>query len=206
MKQSILLSTAYIQCSNLFVECSNMCIKQFFFTCHEFLFPSEKRARLKELVSKIKKKPKHLTVLLGPEDAEVTDLANLVIWCLASQIVFISFYDHKGSLKKKEEKLQLEVKKHSGDTAQVIWYTDENSNLENGFKGSKVHVKIITDEDSKMSAATITKLLVESENEDFTIENIHKHFVKQFRFPDPEMGYYLEKTIVFIIILHGKCV
>nr|CAH7718029.1 unnamed protein product [Callosobruchus chinensis] len=167
------------------------------FTCHEFLFPSKKTIRLKELVDKIKKKPKHVTVLLGPEEPQVTDLANLVIWCLASQILFISFYDHKGTLKKKEEKLQTEVKKRSGETAQIIWHTDENSNLENGFKGSKVYVKVITEEDSKMNAVNITNSLIDSTERDFSVENIHKHFVKQFSFPDPEMGILFGKDYCF---------
>lgn len=38
----------------------------------------------------------HLTVLLGTEQPSFKDLANLVIWSLATGISFISFYDHQG--------------------------------------------------------------------------------------------------------------
>lgn len=64
--------------------------------CHELLPLTEKNRLLKNKLHKITKKPRHLTVLLDAEQGNIKDLANLVIWSLASQISFISFYDYKG--------------------------------------------------------------------------------------------------------------
>lgn len=58
--------------------------------CHEFLPVNKPK--------KITKIPTHLTVLLGNEEPAIKDLANLIFWCLAARITFVSFYDYKGLL------------------------------------------------------------------------------------------------------------
>lgn len=64
--------------------------------CHEVLPASEKHKQIKSELNKIIKTPAHLTVLVGHEEPSLKDLANLILWCLATQISFISFYDYKG--------------------------------------------------------------------------------------------------------------
>lgn len=45
---------------------------------------------------KFDKIPTHLTLLLGQEQHSINDLTNLIVWCLAAGISFVSFYDCKG--------------------------------------------------------------------------------------------------------------
>ena len=59
---------------------------------HEFLPVNKHRSFMK-----LDKIPTHLTVLLGCEEPSYQDLANLILWCLAARITFVSFYDYKGS-------------------------------------------------------------------------------------------------------------
>lgn len=47
----------------------------------------------------LNKIPQHVAVILGPEEPSFKDLVNIVIWCTASGIPFISFYDHNGKYK-----------------------------------------------------------------------------------------------------------
>lgn len=49
-------------------------------------------------IVQLKKVPEHLTVLIGYDNASLKDLANLVLWCLAVGIPYISFYDHTGNV------------------------------------------------------------------------------------------------------------
>lgn len=48
------------------------------------------------LFKRLNKTPQHLTVILGTEEPNFGDLINLIVWCTASGIPFVSFYDHNG--------------------------------------------------------------------------------------------------------------
>lgn len=67
--------------------------------CHEFTCINKRNYYIKP-----EKVPRHLTVLLGQEEPSVKDLANIVLWCLATNITYLSFYDYKG-IKYKSSKL-----------------------------------------------------------------------------------------------------
>lgn len=63
---------------------------------YEFLSETNKAKYLQSCLQKVSRKPKHLTVVLGEEETKLKDIAKLIIWCITTQISFISFYDHKG--------------------------------------------------------------------------------------------------------------
>ena len=44
----------------------------------------------------IDKIPSHLVIIIGNESISYKDLANIIVWCIAAGISFLSFYDHKG--------------------------------------------------------------------------------------------------------------
>ncbi|XP_044261987.1 dehydrodolichyl diphosphate synthase complex subunit Nus1 isoform X2 [Tribolium madens] len=152
------------------------------FLCHEI----DNRPK------KITKIPTHLTVLLGNEEPAVKDLANLILWCLAARITFISFYDYKGSLRKYEDKLQeiVEEKRHESD--HVIWHSTPDFVHKNGFTGRKIHVKLLESKDGRETIANLTKTLISAANIDLLqFENGLK---RQFEFPDPDLGVCCGKT------------
>lgn len=71
----------------------NVSIKTFFNQL--FLEPKANKNFLKRLQS-ISKRPKHLTVVLGADITNFKEIAKLIIWCITTQISFISFYDYNG--------------------------------------------------------------------------------------------------------------
>ncbi|KAJ8918995.1 hypothetical protein NQ315_016899 [Exocentrus adspersus] len=162
--------------------------------CHEVLSPTEKNKQLQRELEKVNKTPVHLTVLLGHEEPSLKDLANLVLWCLATRISFISFYDYKGTLKKKEEEFRYEVDKKKSKADHVIWHSSLHSTYKNGFIGKKIHVKVLTEEDSKNSVASLTREISLGKDREFGIESVSHSLRKQFEFPDPDLGLVCGKT------------
>lgn len=51
---------------------------------------------VREQANRLEKIPTHITILLGNEEPSYQDLANLVMWSVASGTTFVSLYDHKG--------------------------------------------------------------------------------------------------------------
>ncbi|XP_018576699.1 dehydrodolichyl diphosphate synthase complex subunit Nus1 [Anoplophora glabripennis] len=163
--------------------------------CHEVLPASKKHKQIKTELHKIIKTPAHLTVLVGHEEPSVKDLANLIIWCLATQISFISFYDYKGTLKKNEDELRYEVDRRKAKEDHVIWHSNLHSTYRNGFTGQRIHVKIITEEDGKKSVADLTKAISLTKNREFSVGSISEGLRKYYEFPDPDLGLVCGKTL-----------
>lgn len=68
-------------------------------TCfHSFFLEPEKSKYLQKRLQSISKRPKHLTVVLGADEINFKEIAKLIIWCITTQISFISFYDYNGLL------------------------------------------------------------------------------------------------------------
>lgn len=44
----------------------------------------------------LEKLPVHIGLLVAEEDPSYTDIANLVVWCMAVGISYVSVYDHQG--------------------------------------------------------------------------------------------------------------
>ncbi|XP_018118753.1 dehydrodolichyl diphosphate synthase complex subunit nus1 isoform X2 [Xenopus laevis] len=57
------------------------------------------------------KLPVHMAMLMGEEVQSYTDLANLVVWCMAVGISYVSVYDHQGIFKENSSRLMDEVLK-----------------------------------------------------------------------------------------------
>lgn len=55
---------------------------------------------------KLNRIPKHIGILLAEESISFIDISNIIVWCVAMGITFISLYDHDGVLKKKKHILQ----------------------------------------------------------------------------------------------------
>ncbi|KAG5884488.1 hypothetical protein JTB14_001283 [Gonioctena quinquepunctata] len=163
---------------------------------YEELSSSDNKAKyLPSKLNRLTKKPRHITVLLGPEETNPKDLAKLILWCIGTQIPFISFYDYKGNLKKREEDLQYEVSLYKQrDEDHIVWHSDPKILHKNGFAGRKTHVKILSEYDGKHSVVELTKRLASSIS-DVSISTINENLSKQFEFPDPDMGIVCGKVL-----------
>lgn len=143
---------------------------------------------LQKATAKLKKMPKHLTILLGTEEPSHNDLAKLVLWSLTAGISFISFYDVQGKLKMNEEELKESVKRILPKTANVIWHNPECS-YKNGFSGPKIHVQVLTQKDGHKALVETCKNLSKS-NLEISIQAVDEDLRKQYKFPDPDLGIY----------------
>ncbi|RZB39215.1 nogo-B receptor [Asbolus verrucosus] len=157
--------------------------------CHEFALVNDKKH-----FGKLGKTPTHLTVLLGGEEPSPKDLANLILWCMAAHITFISFYDYKGSLKKHENELHLVVEKKKAATDHVIWHSHPDGAWKNGYSGRKIHVKVLSENDGKGGVVDLTKKLARTSETDISIESFDAGLREQFEFPDPELAVCCGKT------------
>uniref|UniRef100_A0A6P7FJK3 ditrans,polycis-polyprenyl diphosphate synthase [(2E,6E)-farnesyldiphosphate specific] n=1 Tax=Diabrotica virgifera virgifera TaxID=50390 RepID=A0A6P7FJK3_DIAVI len=144
--------------------------------------------QLKKRLSRLTKKPQHLTIIIGVEECSLVDLANLVYWCLGLNIPYVSFYDYKGNLKKHEEKLQQIVESRKSENINIIWHTHAEQRHKNGFLGPKIHVKVLTHADGKQSIVNVTKKLALNKEKDISKEKISELLLRQYEFPDPEMA------------------
>ncbi|KAL3277166.1 hypothetical protein HHI36_012518 [Cryptolaemus montrouzieri] len=143
------------------------------------------------------KRPNHITFIID-ESPSYVDLANLVIWCMTARISFVSFYDHRGILKKHEEKLEQEVNKRKQTTDHIFWHNNRNSDFKNGFSGRKVHVKILTGEDGKKNVQSVCKQII-SKNKPYseiTIDYVNEYLREQYEFPDPDVGIIFSKIFM----------
>ncbi|XP_066138748.1 dehydrodolichyl diphosphate synthase complex subunit Nus1-like [Euwallacea fornicatus] len=157
--------------------------------CHEF-GPSTSSIYQENETGLISKIPKHITILLGNEQPSFKDMANIISWCMGNQILFLSFYDHKGILKKNQDKLEETITKALPPNNHVIWHNSPNSIYKNGFIGQKIHVKLLSRESGKQALAQVTRNLCKStiNHSDISIESLGKALQKDFEFPDPDLA------------------
>lgn len=159
---------------------------------HEF--PPQGVRRLRQCIND---PPVHLTVLLGNEQPSYEDLANIIMWCLIARISFVSFHDHKGTLKKNEQELRYQVDKRKKPTDNVIWHGGggEPPRRKNGFTvaaaGTTIHVKVLQSEDG--GRASIVRLVMNDElppggNHDDLVDCVDAALRQHYEFPDPELA------------------
>ncbi|XP_044739218.1 dehydrodolichyl diphosphate synthase complex subunit nus1 [Chrysoperla carnea] len=113
-----------------------------YFTANTFIQNIDNYIHLRIL--HLDKLPAHIVIILGTEKPSYSDLSNIVFWCIASGIPYITFYDHKGTLKKTEEILKDTLIERKLDMKQIIWNHEEYKNgitstttTTNGYKNGK---------------------------------------------------------------------
>lgn len=101
-----------------------------------------------------------------------------------------------GQLKKRESDLQLAVNDKITEGQHVVWHGESHKH-KNGYIGSKIHVKILTESDGRESVVNVSKQLAGSEK---TLQHIDINYIdcclrEQFEFPDPDVGVYCGKIL-----------
>lgn len=143
----------------------------------------------------LRKLPQHLTVLLPsspPTSPASTNskhldiLVNLVLWSLATNIQYVSFYDPLGLLVKWEDELMKRIQSRMNKSQRLIWH-GANTTGKNGFAGPKVHVKILSA--GRASLVDACRQLSHTEQV-LTVPIISKHLLTNYEFPDPQLAIY----------------
>ncbi|XP_045467681.1 dehydrodolichyl diphosphate synthase complex subunit Nus1 [Harmonia axyridis] len=136
----------------------------------------------------LKKKPNHITFIID-EEPSFKDLANLVSWCLIARISFVSFYDYRGVLEKKQEELEIEINKIKQENFHVLWH-NRKIDSKNGIQGRKINIKIITKDDGKHNIKRVCEdfIINKEKISNITIDYVDKCLKQQYGFPDPDLG------------------
>ncbi|GLV31445.1 Transport and Golgi organization 14 [Carabus blaptoides fortunei] len=148
-------------------------------------------------IKKLDKIPHHIVVVLGTETPSYRDLANIVVWCVAAGIPYISFYDHSGLLKRTKSELYHAVVQASLSTSS--WNRTLTGNVlpaaaaskKNGVSAPLVHINVLSLSDGRGTLADLTRECVTSNVNsmkiavDFLDEKLKKHLNHA---PDPEMA------------------
>lgn len=154
-------------------------------------------------IRRLDKIPSHLVVMLGPEEPDYSQLAWFIFWSMAAGVGHISFYDHRGTLKRNHHKMLNIVSQHPrADCEQIVWTPQLKtaSGLlppRNGYK-RRVVVSFFAPEDGRRhlveAAQTISNQLKEGSvcsPEDVTVEMVDKRLQQHFHhIPDPELVIY----------------
>ncbi|KAK4883295.1 hypothetical protein RN001_006614 [Aquatica leii] len=147
------------------------------------------RQFIAENVKIIKRIPIHVSIILANEEPSYNDLAKLVTWCVTSGITYISFYDHKGVLKKSQEKLQKAIEAKKCSDTYIIWYNGEHG-YKNGFVGRKVYLRTFSLSDSRETIVNTAKRLCQGNVKEINLETVNKNLKDKYVFPDPELCLY----------------
>ncbi|KAM7367496.1 hypothetical protein PAMP_013788 [Pampus punctatissimus] len=78
----------------------------------------------------LEKLPVHIGLLVSEEQPSYTDIANLVVWCMAVGISYVSVYDNHGIFRKNNSRLLEEIMRQQQDLL--------------GVEGSKYNVEFLS--------------------------------------------------------------
>lgn len=160
-------------------------------------------------VELFEKVPSHLVVIVGNETISFKDLANIVVWCIAAGISFISFYDHQGFLKKNEAELfKALTETRKGNIDNIIWgkktktrdLTTKNGTKNGVISSHSLHLNIFSLEDGKGSLVELAKTLCQSvlsgqtKSSDVNRVLIDEKLQREMEIPDPELILYCGDT------------
>lgn len=143
----------------------------------------------------LEKLPVHIGLLLVDEEPIYTDIANLVVWCMAMGISYVSVYDENGILQKNNSLLMREVIQLQRHLLGV-----EGSKVEFLNNGSDRHVvscqpivNVLSPEDGKQSIVQAAQQLCRSvENKerspkDISVSMLDSLLREHKNIPDPDL-------------------
>lgn len=154
-------------------------------------------------VRSLDKIPSHLVVMLGPKEPEYRQLARFIFWSMAAGVGHVSFYDHRGTLKRNHHKMLNFVSQHPrGESDQIVWTPQLKtaSGLlppRNGYR-RRVVVSFFSPEDGKhtlvQTAQAISHQLrtgVVASPADITQDLVDQRLRDRFHhIPDPDLAVY----------------
>ncbi|XP_072301136.1 dehydrodolichyl diphosphate synthase complex subunit nus1 [Eucyclogobius newberryi] len=157
--------------------------------------PAERQAMFLNDGKSLEKLPLHIGLLVVDEEPCFTDVANLVVWCMAMGISHVSVYDDNGILQKNNSLLMHEITQLQRHLLGV-----EGSKVEFLSNGSEKHVvscrpvvNVLSPEDGKPSIVQAAQQLCRSvENKERSAKDISvsmlDSLLREFRnISDPDL-------------------
>ncbi|KAJ3606430.1 hypothetical protein NHX12_025951 [Muraenolepis orangiensis] len=148
---------------------------------------------------KLEKMPAHVGLLIVEEPPSYTDIANLVVWCMAVGISYVSVYDHHGVFRKnntlllekivkQQERLGLDDSKYS-----VEFISNGNAVHQDQIVSCKPVVQILSPEDGKHSIVQAARQVCraveqkEKTSKDINVSMFDALLRESKNIPDPEL-------------------
>lgn len=148
----------------------------------------------------LEKLPVHIGLLVAEEEPSYTDIANIVVWCMAVGISYVSVYDNYGFFRKNNARLLEEIVRQQQDLLGVEASKYNVEFLSNGNDKHQHHVlscrpvvKVLSPEDGKQSIVQAAQQLCRSvENRERTFKDINVSMLDKLlreskNIPDPEL-------------------
>ncbi|XP_055710645.1 dehydrodolichyl diphosphate synthase complex subunit Nus1 [Phlebotomus papatasi] len=142
------------------------------------------------------KMPQHLAVILGFEEPNFLTLSNLIYWAMASDISYISIYDHQDILQSRLEDFREFVRGSKVTPGHVAFVSGRQGMDGNGFK-SQIKVQILSKSDGKPAIGNLCRTLSqEVQRGDLQPDQIDVDYINKRlsdltgRIPDPDVAIY----------------
>ncbi|XP_078131157.1 dehydrodolichyl diphosphate synthase complex subunit nus1 [Sander vitreus] len=148
----------------------------------------------------LEKLPVHIGLLVTEEEPSYTDIANLVVWCMAVGISCVSVYDHHGIFRKNSSRLMEEIVRQQQD---LLGADGSKYNVEFLSNGSDTHqhhvvscrptLKVLSPEDGKQSIVQAAQQLCRSvenkerSSKDISVSMLDTMLRESKNTPDPEL-------------------
>ncbi|KAJ8270720.1 hypothetical protein GJAV_G00118490 [Gymnothorax javanicus] len=106
----------------------------------------------------LEKLPMHVGLLIVEEELHYTDIANLVVWCMAVGISYVSVYDNQGIFRRNNSRLMDEILKQQQDLLgldstkyPVEFLNNRNDKQDHQVLSCQAVVKALSPDDGKLS-------------------------------------------------------
>ncbi|KAM4771892.1 dehydrodolichyl diphosphate synthase complex subunit NUS1 [Rhinophrynus dorsalis] len=149
--------------------------------------------------SSLDKLPVHIALLIGEEQESYTDVANLVVWCMAVGISYISVYDNQGIFKQNKSRFMDEVLKQQKEllgneySKYPLEYMNGSTEKLERVPSRLPLLKVLSPEDGKAHIAKAAQSfceLVEQQHkrpDDMNVNVLDQLLRKNLGFPDPDL-------------------
>lgn len=152
----------------------------------EIEYVHRERVRLKKPLS-------HLVVILGNEVISIQDIVRITLWSHAAGVSYVSFYDHRGDLKKCKSALDEALM----SAFQAKSHVPKTNGYKNGSVGKEFpHVMLLDMSDGKAGIVRVAQQLCkkalakEIKPSEVDLELVHKFVINEVGVPEPELGLY----------------
>lgn len=148
----------------------------------------------------LEKLPVHIGLLVTEEEPSYTDIANLVVWCMAVGISYVSVYDNHGAFRKNNSRLLEEIGRQQQDLLGAEGSKCNVDFLSRGGDDRQHHgvscgptVKVLSPEDGKQSIVQAAQRLCRSvenkerSSKDITVSMLDVLLRDSKNVPDPEL-------------------
>ncbi|XP_064412284.1 dehydrodolichyl diphosphate synthase complex subunit nus1 isoform X3 [Latimeria chalumnae] len=148
----------------------------------------------------LEKLPVHVGLLVAEEEPSYTDIANLVLWCMALGISYVSVYDHQGIFKRNNSRLMEEILKqqqenlsHDCSKYSVEYVNHSNGTTEQQVLSCQARVNMLSPGDGKENIVKAAQRFCQSvaqqqRNSTDLDVNLMDSLVKETKnLPDPDL-------------------